>query len=466
MSPLSVEQHVIKRSLSCAIVSVALALPVSATPQSLPGPDERGIVTIAPVLESVTEAVVNISVVTERPMEANPLFRDPFFRRFFDLPEMVPRRPRMSVGSGVIVDADKGYVVTNHHVIEDGDRVNVTLKDRRQLRAEVIGSDPGTDIAVLQIESDGLTEIPLGDSDALKVGDFVVAIGNPFGLGQTVTSGIISALGRSGINPEGYDVFIQTDASINPGNSGGALVTLDGKLVGINAAIVSPAGGNVGIGIAVPINMARAVMEQVVKYGEVRRASLGVMIQDLTPDLADALDVDVWRGAVVASVEPDSPAEKVGLRAGDIILEVDRVPVYGSGDLRSRIGLMHPGKDVVLTILRDGKRVHVEADLERSKGKQQERHGGVSRALAGADFEELRPGLPGYGEVEGLAVTAVAPGSRAARAGLRPGDVVTAVNNQPVRSIPDLAETLAAGKRITALHVYRDGARLFIVVPG
>uniref|UniRef100_UPI003F6C484F trypsin-like peptidase domain-containing protein n=1 Tax=Yoonia sp. TaxID=2212373 RepID=UPI003F6C484F len=285
--------------------------------------DARGIPTIAPVIADITDAVVNIAAEANRPMQINPLFQDPLFQEFFDLPDQLPDMQRASVGSGVIVDADEGYVMTNHHVIDGADTISVTLQDGRELDAELVGSDPGTDIAVLKIPAGNLSGLRMGTSDHLLVGDYVVAVGNPFGIGQTVTLGIVSALGRSGINPQGYEDFIQTDASINPGNSGGALVTLDGQLVGINTAIVSRSGGNVGIGFAVPIDMARSVMDQIIEFGNVRRGQLGVMIRDLTPDLAVALDVPIDRGAVVVEVVPESVADDIGLAPGDVITAVN-----------------------------------------------------------------------------------------------------------------------------------------------
>ncbi|WP_245986504.1 trypsin-like peptidase domain-containing protein [Azospirillum thermophilum] len=266
-----------------AIVGTGVVLAPPPAPAALPA-GVTGVNTISPMLEAVTPAVVNISVLSRAPQAENPLLRDPFFRRFFNLPDEMPQgRPQVSAGSGVIVDAANGYVITNNHVVENAQEIAVTLKDRRRLRAKLIGRDAATDIALLKIEAKGLTALPLGDSDRLKVGDFVVAIGNPFGLGQTVTSGIISALGRSGLKVEGYEDFIQTDASINPGNSGGALVNFNGELIGINTAIIGPAGGSVGIGFAVPVSIVRSVMEQLREYGEVRRGRLGVAIQDLTP---------------------------------------------------------------------------------------------------------------------------------------------------------------------------------------
>jgi len=313
-----------------------------------------GATTIAPMLDAVTPAVVNISVLSRAPQIDNPLARDPFFRRFFGNIPQIQGRPQQSAGSGVIVDARNGYVLTNHHVIENAAEIAVTLKDRRRVRARLVGSDAATDIALLKIDADRLTALPMGDSDRLRVGDFVVAIGNPFGLGQTVTSGIVSALGRSGLKVEGYEDFIQTDASINPGNSGGALVNFQGELIGINTAIIGPAGGSVGIGFAVPTNIARSVMTQLIEHGEVRRGRLGIAIQDLTPDLAESLNVTGDQGAVIAQVEQGSAADRAGLRAGDVVVAVDGKPVHSGTDLRNRVGLVRIGTPIQITILRGG----------------------------------------------------------------------------------------------------------------
>ncbi|HYH37728.1 MAG TPA: Do family serine endopeptidase [Azospirillum sp.] len=315
----------------------------------------NGTTSIAPMLDQVTPAVVNIAVLSRAPQAAdNPLLRDPFFRRFFgDLPQ-AQARPQVSAGSGVIIDAARGYVITNHHVIANAQEIAVTLKDRRRLRAKLIGSDEATDVALLQIPAERLTALPMGDSDRLRVGDFVVAIGNPFGLGQTVTSGIISALGRSGLKIEGYEDFIQTDASINPGNSGGALVNFNGELIGMNTAIIGPAGGSVGIGFAVPTSIIRSVMEQLTEHGEVRRGRLGVAIQDLTPDLAESLNVTGDQGAVIARVEAGSPAERAGIKTGDVVVAVDGKPILSGTDLRNRIGLVRTGTPVQITLLRAG----------------------------------------------------------------------------------------------------------------
>ena len=298
-------------------LAIAVLVLGAASAHAAAPPDARALPTLAPLVNEVTPAVVNISVVT-RAIEDNPLFRDPFFRRFFNVPER-PQRREQAAGSGVIVDASRGYVLTNNHVIKDADQIVVTLKDRRQFQAKLVGTDPGTDVAVLHIAARDLTALRLGDSDQLNVGDYVLAIGNPFGIGQTVTSGIISALGRSGLSPAGYEDFIQTDASINPGNSGGALVSLRGELIGINSAILGPSGGNVGIGFAVPSNMARAVMDQIAKYGEVRRGRLGIEMADLNAEVARKLQVSSLSGALIAGVQPGSPADRAGLRQGDIV---------------------------------------------------------------------------------------------------------------------------------------------------
>ena len=419
--------------------------------------------TLAPMLKEVTPAVVNIAVIARTSAPRNPMFDDPFFRRFFDLPEQPRGRPRQSVGSGVIVDADHGYVMTNHHVVKDADKLVVTLSDRRSFDAELVGSDAGTDVAVLKIEADGLTALDFGDSEALEVGDFVLAIGNPFGIGQTVTSGIVSALGRSGLNRGGYEDFIQTDASINVGNSGGALVGLDGKLVGINTAIMSPAGGNVGIGFAVPTAMAQEIMDQIIEYGEVRRGQLGVHIQDVTPSIAEALNLDVEQGALVSQVVPGSAAEQAGLQAGDVIVEVNGRPVDSSG-LRNMIGLMRLGTGMEITFIREGERRKVEATTGRSPSQLLAESGAIDK-LEGAEFRDIDPSHPRFGTMEGVVVSEVREGSPAARNGLQAGDVVTAVNRARVRSVDELSKAASGADGAIALNIVRGNARIFLVIP-
>ncbi|WVT75597.1 Do family serine endopeptidase (plasmid) [Sinorhizobium chiapasense] len=424
----------------CAVLVFA-ELPSSAVGQAVPGVAGE-LPTLAPVLERVTPAVVNISVVSE----------NPYFRRFFDLPE-APRQ-RMSSGSGVILDAAKGHVLTNHHVVANAREITVTLKDGRRLRAELVGSDRATDIALLEVESSNLIALEIGDSDRLEVGGYVVAIGNPFGLGHTVTSGIVSALCRSGIGTEGYEDFIQTDASINPGNSGGPLVTLDGRLVGINTAILTPAGGNIGIGFAVPSNLAVTVMNQLIEHGEVRRGRLGIGIQDLTPDLAEALQLGELRGAV-------APAEQAGLEVGDVVTAIDGHPVQGATDLRNRIGLTPVGSSIGLTIKR--------GDREQVVGVTIAAESGVSADLSGTPLDGARMRDASRKEAQqvgagGIVIESVTPGSPAARAGLRQGDMIVAVNRSPVHSTADLRGAIAGARAILALELIRDSAGLLLVV--
>lgn len=418
---------------------------------------------LAPLLEQVTPAVVNISVTSTVSARTNPLMQDPFFRRFFDLPEQMQEIPRQSAGSGVIVDADEGYVLTNQHVIRGADEIVVTLQDRRRVEAELVGSDEGTDIALLKIDADNLHELPLGGSRDVRVGDFVIAIGNPFGLGQTVTSGIVSALGRTGINVDGYEDFIQTDASINPGNSGGALVDIDGELIGINTAIIAPSGGNVGIGFAVPVAMASAVVEQLLEYGEVRRGRLGIIIQDVTPELAEALELGTAEGAVITQVQPGSAAEDGGLMAGDIITAVDGKRISNSTDLRNRIGLTPVGETVDVSVFRDGKRRTIEVEVGEI-GQLSMSGGDTFNRLQGAEFRNLDLSHPRYDDARGALVASVEQGSPAWRNGLREGDIVIGVNRIRVRNVDELRSALERSGETFALNILRGNVRLFIVI--
>jgi Do/DeqQ family serine protease len=439
-------------ALSHGIASAALPVAVgNATTPSL-----------APLLKQVTPAVVNISVLTKSAIEDNPLFRDPFFRRFFDVPEK--REPQVSAGSGVIVDAVKGYVLTNNHVIRNAQQILVTLKDRRQLEAKLIGTDPGTDIALLKIEAKDLTAVPIGDSDNLNVGDFVVAIGNPFGLGQTVTSGIVSALGRTGLNIEGYEDFIQTDASINPGNSGGALISLNGDLVGINTAIIGPSGGNVGIGFAVPTNMAKQVMDQLVKNGEVRRGRIGMETQDVTSDLVKALNIAISLPcAVVTNIDADSPAEKAGMKARDVITAVNGKAIRNSADLRNRIGLIPVGEQVEFKFLRGGATKSTKVKVERPYEVLGASGENIPQ-LAGAAVSNIVRGMPMYGRVDGVIVVGIEPRSPAWQHGLRRGDIILGVNRKKTRSIKELTGLLRSVEGQVGLYILRGDSTFVIVV--
>src|SRR5687768_9279760 len=437
---------------------LVVALPAYST---IPVSDgKNGLPTLAPMLKDVTPAVVNISVQTRAAIEENPLFRDPFFRHFFNLPDQAAR-PERSVGSGVIVDAAHGFVITNYHVIKDAQQVVVTLKDRRQFQAKLVGTDPGTDIALLKIDAKNLKALRLGDSDLLNVGDFVVAIGNPFGLGQTVTSGIVSALGRSGLDIEGYEDFIQTDASINPGNSGGALVNLKGELVGINTAIIGPSGGNVGIGFAVPSVMVKAVLDQIVRFGEVRRGRLGANSEDITYDLAASLGLSSTDGAIVSTVEPGSPAEKAGMKARDVVTAVNGKPIRNSIDLRNKIGLTPIGETVNLGLIRGGKPLTAKVKIAQPV----EQSGTGAEAvpqLAGATVANLRP--RGGVRTEGVLVAQVDANSPAWLHGLRPGDIIIGVNRRRVRSVQEFLAPLRANNGRIMLSLLRGDFQMTIII--
>jgi serine protease Do/serine protease DegQ len=434
-----------------------VALPV-ADSQNEPLP------TLAPMLDKVTPAVVNISTRGSVRVQENPLLQDPFFRRFFDIPDQPQRRETQSLGSGVVVDAQQGLIITNNHVIQQAEEISVTLRDGRTLSAKVVGTDPEADVAVIKVPAERLTAIPMSDSEQLRVGDFVVAIGNPFGLGQTVTSGIVSALGRTGLGIEGYEDFIQTDASINPGNSGGALVNLRGELVGMNTAIIAPGGGNVGIGFAIPANMVRDIMEQLVKFGEVRRGRLGVSIQDLTPELASAFGLEDRSGAVISQVVPGSPADKSGIKVGDVVMSVNGRGVRNSGELRNRIGMLRIGERVQLRLLRDGKMKEVTATV--AEAQQQKLAGKALFAkLEGAVFGNIEE-LPSNtsGRDNGVIVLDVERGSPAARAGLRKDDIVYSANRVAIANLDDLKRAAKRSDQGILLNIQRGDAALFLLV--
>ncbi|MEJ2115648.1 MAG: DegQ family serine endoprotease, partial [Gammaproteobacteria bacterium] len=421
--------------------------------------DGEALPTLAPMLERTTPAVVNIST-TGKVVVRDTFFDDPFFRRFFDVPELKRERRTTGLGSGVIINAKNGYVITNAHVIDKAQDIVVTLEDGQHFDARVIGEDAGADIAVIQIEASDLKEITLGNSDVLRQGDFVVAIGNPFGLGQTVTSGIISALGRSGLGIESYEDFIQTDASINPGNSGGALVNLRGELIGINTAIYGPSGGNVGIGFAIPINMVKQITEQLIEHGEVKRGRLGFSAQDLTPALAEAFGISRNKGVVVARVEADSPADKAGIKVGDVIIEVNGREVQNSAQVRNEIGLLRIGNLVRISILRNGQPRTLMATIEEqvSKTVQGEK---LSKYFAGAEFAEVKEETA-KGSFAAIEVIAVS--GKAASAGLRKGDIILSVNKQRVKSIRDMKKALKKKSDAVLLNIQRDSRGLFLLI--
>ena len=453
------------RSLAMRMISfVLIGILSSSTFASLPAVDSQGtsLPSLAPMLKRVTPAVVNIATSGTVRIQGNPLLNDPFFRHFFETPSQPRVRKTQSLGSGVIVDAKNGYIITNNHVIDKADVIKVTLRNGETYEAKLIGTDPDSDVAVIQIKTKNLTAIPLANSESLNVGDFALAIGNPFGLGQTVTSGIISAMERSGLGIEGYENFIQTDASINPGNSGGALVNLRGELIGINTAIFSKSGVNIGIGFAIPINMAHDIMQQLIEHGEVKRGRLGAQAQDLTPQLAQAFNIPFRRGAVVSHVDKDSPADRAGLKPGDIVIEINGKAVRNADMLRNSMGLLRIGQIVDMKVLRDKKTLSLNATVaaqdnakESSAGKNLHRH------LSGTELQNIQPDSKLYGRIEGVIISAVEPGSPAAQTGLRRGDIITSANRKNIKSIKELQTAIAKNKTLL-INIRRGNGSLFL----
>ena len=454
------------RTLTLIAVLLVAPLTQAEIPSGLLGPTP----TLAPMLREAMPAVVNISITSKVEMQ-NPLMQDPFFRRFFDAPDQPQEREAQAIGSGVIVDAAKGYVITNHHVVENADTIKVRLTDDRVLDAKLIGSDAGSDIAVLQIASDRtLKALPFADSDKLQIGDFVVAIGNPFGIGQTVTSGIVSALGRTGLGAlrGGYENFIQTDASINPGNSGGPLVNLKGELVGINSQIVSRTGTSAGIGFAIPANQVKYVLAELISHGSVERGRIGIgSSQEITPELAKAFGLPNTRGAVISQVVPGSPAAKAGLQVADIILEANGREVRDFSQLRNMLGLMKVGDKVDMKILRDGKPRNVSVII--GKDTEQVAAGGKYHPkLAGATFapvdESNTPDGVDPGDARGVLVQRLQARSPAARLGLRQNDIIIGVNRKRIESLADFEKLAGASEKELLLHVRRGNNAFFIVI--
>jgi serine protease Do/serine protease DegQ len=443
--------------------ALLIADPVCAgVPVEIPMPQQE-LPSLAPVLRNITPAVVSIGVQGRRRLPSDSLLENPDFRDYFNLPDNLAEHVFRAAGSGVIVDAGKGYVLTNLHVIENAADIAITLQDGRQLRAGQLGADPRTDIALLQVPAGDLQSASFGDSDRLQVGDFVLAVGNPFGLGQTVTSGVVSALSRSGLGNGGYENFIQTDASINPGNSGGALIDMNGTLIGINTAIIGPAGGSIGIGFAIPANMAHTVMLQLLTTAAEPRGQLGMTIRDLTEELAAALDIDTSQGVLIDSVFADSPAARAGLRSGDVIIAVDGVAIHDSLELENTIDLAPVGKSVRLRVLREGTKRTVNATPEPWQSAPA---GPVDagQRLQGARFGALAKGSALHGHAEGVAVLQIAPGSPPWRAGLREGDVIASVNRLTVHTPAELSAAARQNSEPLLLNVLRGEGALFIVI--
>ena len=434
-------------------------LPGAAISHVAPDAD-NGIPTLAPMVERTRPAVVNIATTGHVDVQKHPLLNDPFFKRFFEGYEDMPQRKETkSLGSGVVIDADKGYIVTNHHVVEGAQEIAVTMHNGHHFKAKLIGSDPEADVAVVQTDIKGLQAIPFGDSDKLRVGDFAVAIGNPFGLGQTVTSGIVSALGRTGLGIEGYENFIQTDASINPGNSGGALVNLRGELIGINTAILAAGGaGNVGIGFAIPINMVRQIVDQLIEYGEVRRGLLGVIMQNLTPELSQAFGLDLHQGVVISQVIEDTAAEEAGLKAGDVVVSINGAPVKSASAMRNMVGLLRVGEEMNITVIREGKKKTMTAVIRDAKDLSVSGTR-INQGLAGATIEEKENGGKTY-----LTVTEVEQGSPAWNAHLREGDIILSVNRRPVQTLKELQQIVGDKDSQILLNIQRGRTALFVLI--
>lgn len=488
----------LSKRTTALVLGVAIALAGSAVaftqkpkaPFSGPPLDERPIAremgghnSFAPVVKKVAPGVVKVVTITKvRNMsyDGAPGDMNDFLRRFFGqgFPDQAPQGrmevPRQEgIGSGVIVTKD-GYILTNNHVVDGADEVKVSLQDGREFTAKVIGRDPKSDVAVIKINAKDLPAVPMADSDKVEVGDVVLAIGNPFGIGQTVTTGIVSATGRGGNLGLDYEDFIQTDAAINPGNSGGALVDADGRLIGINTAILSRSGGNQGIGFAIPSNLARSVMGSLVEYGHVTRGYLGVMIQDVTPDLAKEFELKSNRGALVGDVSPNSPAERAGLRNGDVILEFNGKPVTDSRHLKLAVASTQPGESVPVKILRNGSDKTLEVRVKELPGsgalaKNNDSNSDDSGTLNGVGVADLDSGarqqfqVPSH--IRGVVVTEVDPNSASAEAGLKPGDIIEEIDRKPVQSADQAVKlTEKATDKTTLLRIWRDGGSRYLVV--
>jgi len=425
-----------------------------------------GVPSLAPMLENVTPAVVNIYTISET-KERSKYIDDPFLRKFFNIPgqQKTKKRNRSGLGSGVIINSKKGYIITNNHVIAKAKDIKVRLSDGREFKATLVGADPASDIAVIKITPKKLTSLKFANSEKLRVGDFVVAIGNPFGIGQTVTSGIVSALGRSGLGIEAYEDFIQTDASINPGNSGGALVNLKGELVGINTAIIGSKGvsGSVGIGLAIPVNMALDITDQLIKYGKVQRGYLGVSAQDLTEDLSKAFGIKSNNGAIITNVQKDSPADNAGIKVGDVVIKINSKLIKNAFAMRNAIGLLKLGSVISMEINRKGKVFSTNVKIIAPKVAQRSEIK-INPRLEGIVFGEITNKMPEYGKVNGLKIIKINKNSLAFSVGIRINDIILSVNNIPVQKITDLEIVAGRNDSEIVVHVQRGNRTAFILL--
>ena len=454
-------KNVMKKSLLTSLI-LGLSVLSTAAYANLPATvDGQSIPSLAPMLEKVRPAVVSIAVEGKTEAQGNRAVPEEF-EFFFGPNAFGDRGPRQfrGEGSGVIINANKGYVVTNNHVIDSADKITVKLEDGREFKAKLVGADPMSDVALIQVENPkDLTEIKIADSDKLRVGDFTVAIGNPFGLGQTVTSGIVSALGRStGNTDEGYESYIQTDAAVNRGNSGGPLINLNGELIGINTAIISPSGGNAGIAFAIPSNMANNLVQQIIEFGEVKRGLLGIKGGELNADLAKAFDVNAQQGAFVSEVMADSAAAKAGLKAGDVITALNGQKIRSFAELRAKVATTGAGKEIELTYLRDGKESNVKVTLQSDEQSKTSAKS-LLPTLNGAEFVN-------YNDkgVKGVEIVKVEKGSMAESRGFRKGDVIVGVNRQVVENLGELRKILDSKPSAVALNILRDGSNFYVII--
>lgn len=457
-------QKIFKKSLLTALILGigVLHAPMSAQAALPSSVDGQAVPTLAPMLEKVRPAVVSIAVEGKRDTPSSMRNIPEEFEFFFG-PQFRDRDSQRNFrgeGSGAIINAEKGYVITNNHVIEGADKITIKLEDGREFKAKLVGADPLSDVALVQIEKpSNLTEIKMADSDKLRIGDFTVAIGNPFGLGQTVTSGIVSALGRStGSLDQGYESFIQTDAAVNRGNSGGPLINLNGELIGINTAIISPSGGNAGIAFAIPSNMANNLVQQIIEFGEVKRGMLGIKGGELNADLAKEFNVEAKKGAFISEVLPDSAAAKAGLKAGDVIVGLNGQRITSFSELRAKVATTGAGKEIELTYLRDGKEDSTKVVLQSDEQAQTSAKSLIP-ALQGAEFNN-------YDEkgVKGVVIAKIEKGSPAEARGLRKGDIIVGVNRLAVENIGQLRKIMESKPSAVALNIFRDGSNFYVIV--